>query len=350
MTTIEVRRFSLPLAEPLGTARGPIAAREGFLVRVAGEDGEGIGEGTPLPGWTESLEDCERALGRAREVIDDTGIEGALEAVAGTPAARHGLSLATLDRAAAEASRPLYRHLGGTRVKAVPVNATVADGSPAETADGVAEAVDDGFSCCKLKVGVGSVERDIRRVRRARETVGPGPTLRLDANGAWSRAEGDRAVDALARDVDMFEQPLPAEDLGGHADLRGRGVDIGIDEGLYECGIDGVVKAEAADAVVVKPMAAGGVDAALELAVWAREAGIVPIVTTTIDGVVARTAAVHLAAAIPANGERPAGGLATAGFLAEDLAADPVAIGAGEATVPQKPGLGVAGAWGGRGA
>ncbi|MFC4988700.1 mandelate racemase/muconate lactonizing enzyme family protein [Saliphagus infecundisoli] len=349
MTDLAYRQFSLALAEPLETSRGPIEAREGFLIRLTDDDGgEGVGEATPLPGWTESIEDCERAIERAREAAREEGLAGALEAVSDAPAARHGLALAALDRAATGADTPLYRHLGGDGVERVPVNATVGDGSPDETTEDVREAVDDGFSCCKLKAGVGSVERDVRRVRRVREAVGADLELRLDANGAWSRAEAEQAVEALGDDVDLLEQPLSSDDLAGHADLRGRGVAVAIDEGLYERGIDAVVGADAADAIVVKPMAVGGVDAGMKLAVWARECGVVPVVTTTIDAVLARTAAVHLAAAIPTEGKRPASGLATADLLCEDLAADPVELEGGEATVPQEPGLGVAGAWGGR--
>jgi L-alanine-DL-glutamate epimerase-like enolase superfamily enzyme len=54
--------------------------------------------------------------------------------------------------------------------------------------------------------------------------------------------------------------------------------------------------------------------------------------------VVARTAAVHVAAAIQ---EVPACGLATAEWLAEDLGPDPAPVADGECEVPQAKGLGV---------
>jgi len=76
-------------------------------------------------------------------------------------------------------------------------------------------------------------------------------------------------------------------------------VPIALDESLATRGLDAVLDADAADAVVLKPMALGGPDRALAAARRAREAGVEPVVTTTIDAVVARTAAVHVAAAIP---------------------------------------------------
>jgi len=57
-----------------------------------------------------------------------------------------------------------------------------------------------------------------------------------------------------------------------------------------------------------------------------------PVVTTTVDGVVARTAAVHVAAAIP---DVAPCGLATAELLAEDLGPDPAPVDDGRISVPQ---------------
>ncbi|ESS05901.1 MAG: hypothetical protein A07HB70_01444, partial [uncultured archaeon A07HB70] len=53
---MRVTRFSLGLGQPLDTARGRIEAREGVLVRVHVDGEPGVGETTPLPGWTEPLD------------------------------------------------------------------------------------------------------------------------------------------------------------------------------------------------------------------------------------------------------------------------------------------------------
>jgi len=187
-------------------------------------------------------------------------------------------------------------------------------------------AVDRGFDCCKLKVGIRSVEDDIERVRRVRDAVGSSVELRADANEAWTYEEAESALDAFADlGVSILEQPLPAGALEGHADLRAmsRGVSIALDEGLLEHGVDSICEADAADVVVLKPMALGGIDVARKVAAWLTELDITPLVTTTIDGVVARTGAVHLAAAIP---DVPACGLATGELLAADLGRDPVLL------------------------
>jgi o-succinylbenzoate synthase len=337
--------FELPLAEPLSTAAGTIETRSGVLVWISegGETGSdapvGVGEATPLPGWTESLAACRAAVGRALDRLETDGPEAALAEASGTPAARHGVSLALLDLRARVAGVPLYRQLSeGTpeTVSSVPVNATVGDGRIMETVGAALEAVRAGFGTLKLKVGTREIAIDAGRVEAIRSEVSDDLRLRVDANGAWSRSEARLAVDAIP-DLEYVEQPLSADDLAGHADLRNRAT-IALDETLVEHGIEDVVEAGAADVVVMKPMVLGGIDRAWTAATRAREAGVDPVVTTTIDGVVARTAAVHLAAGLDVD---RACGLATADRLETDLAADPAQVTEGRISVPQEPGIGV---------
>ena len=63
-----IGRFSLALSSPLSTAAGEITEREGYLVGYDHRGVTGLGEATPLPGWTESLEECERALEDLHEI------------------------------------------------------------------------------------------------------------------------------------------------------------------------------------------------------------------------------------------------------------------------------------------
>lgn len=117
---------------------------------------------------------------------------------------------------------------------------------------------------------------------------------------------------------------------------------MALDESLAETSVAAALDADAADVLVCKPMALGGLDRVREAAALARKRGVEVVVTTTIDAVVARTGAIHLAASL---GDVPACGLATAGLLADDLADDPAPVEGGRMRVPQRKGLGVEGAW-----
>ena len=352
------RPFALDLTRPLGTAHGEIHRREGFVVTVERGGGSGVvglGEATPLPGWTESREACATALAGAEIRRGAASVAEALDA-ASTPAARHGVALAVADAAARDAGERLADRLAEDAgvdtapAESVPVNATVGDGTPDETAAEAGRAVDAGFDCLKLKMGARDLDADVERVRAVRDAVGDGVALRADANGAWDRETARRALDALTPfGLAYVEQPLPADDLDGLAALRGgdraEGTDggdgdervpIAADESVAARGIGAVLDAGAADAVVCKPMALGGPDRALAAALLARSAAVDPVVTTTIDAVVARTAAVHVAAAVP---DVSPCGLATGALLDEDLAPDPCPVAAGAVAVPSGPGL-----------
>jgi len=339
---MQTEPFSVVLRSPLETARGTIEAREGFLIRVDYEGTTGVGEATPLVGWTESRQECETALSHARDIADalDWGVAlGKVDA----PAARHGLSLAFADARARTTDMPLYRSLGGANERAsIPVNGTIgAEGRPNEVAEQAATLVDEGFECLKIKVGLNGVEDDIERVRAVRNRVGDDITLRVDANGGWTLEEATNAIEGFAAlDIEYVEQPLPTAALEGMCSLRHNGVEVAVDESLVAHDIETIIEAKAADVAVLKPMVLGGPDLALAAARRCREAGIEPILSTTIDAVIARTAAVHVAAAIPDI--RPCG-LATANLLATDLAPDPAPVTAGRMQVPQDAGLGLEG-------
>ncbi|MCL9814116.1 o-succinylbenzoate synthase [Natranaeroarchaeum aerophilus] len=349
----ESTEFDLPLSSPLSTAAGTIERREGVALRIE-SDGDagvdtgsavGVGEATPLPVWTESLAECRDGLFDALERLNDDDPAGALAAVEGQPAARHAVSSALADLRATESNEPLYRWLGSVgRTTRVPVNATIGDDDAEDAAAAAREALTEGFTTIKLKVGNRSIGEDVERVEAVREAVGPNVALRVDANGAWGREQARHALTLLSGTMlDYVEQPIDTEDLTGHAELRRvTGVDIALDESLASHSFEEIREEDAADALVLKPMALGGLDRARRIARDARREGVRPVVTTTIDAVVARTGAVHLAASLPGI---DACGLATGGMLAEDLATDPAPIEDGNAMVPRDAGVGTRGPW-----
>lgn len=336
---IRLRSTSLPLTRQLRTARGSIDRRHCVVIRVS--EPVGTGEAAPLPGWTESLEEAEAALRRVADSPANAHERDATDSVSDLPAARHGLSLAYRDRDARVEGKPLYRYLddGGT-VNSIPVNATIGDDDANRTVLNAEAAETDGFDCIKVKVGNRSVREDVERVRAIREAL-PEVGIRLDANGGWSRAEAELAIDGVAPlDIDYLEQPLAPRDIDGHESL-GSAVDIALDESMAYVDRD-EIESLSVEAIVCKPMVLGGIDRARDVATAARAAGIEPVISNTVDGAVARTAAVHLAASLAPV---PHCGLATARRLRTDYATDPAPVTDGTMRVPQTPGHGVAVDW-----
>ena len=85
------------------------------------------------------------------------------------------------------------------------------------------EAVADGFTMIKLKVGA-DIDDDIRRMRLAREAVGPDIRIGTDANQRWGVAEAIEWMSRLAEfDVAWIEEPTSPDDILAHAAIA-RGV------------------------------------------------------------------------------------------------------------------------------
>lgn len=82
------------------------------------------------------------------------------------------------------------------------------------------QAVDAGFSHIKLKVGRDR-EDDIRRVRIAREVLGPDRQLMIDANQVWEVDDAIEWVQQLAFARPWFiEEPTSPDDIEGHRKIR----------------------------------------------------------------------------------------------------------------------------------
>ncbi|MFB6110866.1 MAG: mandelate racemase/muconate lactonizing enzyme family protein [Halodesulfurarchaeum sp.] len=341
--TARVDPFELRIDPPLETARETLHTRRGLLFRVESSPG-GIGESAPLEPFTESLEASRTALDRAVEGFAETGWRGALRIVSETaagrlrwPAARHAVSQALLDWRARHAGRSVAGLLGGSQ-SSVPVNATVGDGDPAETAARVERAQAAGFPAVKVKVGRGSVGRDLDRLRRVRERVGGSVELRADANGAWDLEAASRFLEGAAGlDLAYVEQPLPVDRTWAHAELDA-GPPIALDESLSEHSVQALLAADLGAHYVLKPMALGGIDLGWGAAHRIRRAGARATVTSIVESVVGRTGAVHLAGALA---DPPAAGLSTADLIETDLGPDPAPVADGQIRVPSGPGLGV---------
>jgi len=82
------------------------------------------------------------------------------------------------------------------------------------------EAIDAGFNHIKMKVGR-DLDDDIRRLRIAREVIGPDRYLMIDANQVWEVNEAIEWVNKLAFAKPFFiEEPTSPDDVAGHRKIR----------------------------------------------------------------------------------------------------------------------------------
>ncbi|AEG91073.1 enolase C-terminal domain-like protein [Ramlibacter tataouinensis] len=136
-----------------------------------------------------------------------------------------GMLLSTLDMACWDAlgkaaGQPVVRLLGG---QPQPVRAYDSWGlvDPARDAAALERSVAQGFRGIKIKLGGGDLAHDLATVREVRRIVGDGIALMVDYNQSLAPGEAIRRIRALEPfDLEWVEEPVAAEDLQGHAQVR----------------------------------------------------------------------------------------------------------------------------------
>ncbi len=153
------------------------------------------------------------------------------------------LALAAIDTAlwdlrCRRLDQPLWKLAGGAQPGGMPTYNTEVGWLHLpidQLASQCAQAKAAGFRGVKVKVGKPHVSEDVARLRAVREAVGDDFELMVDANQGFTVAEAiRRARQFEAFDLAWFEEPLPAEDLGGHIRLAAStGLPIAVGESIY---------------------------------------------------------------------------------------------------------------------
>lgn len=109
---------------------------------------------------------------------------------------------------------------------------------PAALVEDALAAQAQGFCGSKVKIGMPTVAGDQARLSAVRAALGDDYEIMTDANQSLTAAEALRRVPMLeALNIGWFEEPLPADDIAGHARLQaGSRVPVAVGESLYSPG------------------------------------------------------------------------------------------------------------------
>lgn len=325
--------------------------RSHLFVRVETEDGNtGVAEGSPLPHFSgEDAQGMARVInGRlapaliGRDLFATEDNQQALGRVsAGHHASKAALINALLDAQGRRLGLPVARLLGGRSGSSVAQAGAVGLVDPEAAFASLRRFHDAGIRTFKLKIGR-DVRRDTRLVAAVRAEFGTDVHIRVDANGGYSRADARRfLLQSEPHDLQYVEQPLPAADLHGLAELRRLGAaPIAVDEsltGLHEA--VAVIRSDAADVFIIKLIKHGGFHNARKLVALAEAAGISCVPVSPYETALGASATLQLAAVSPAF---PWAAEVGAGPLQIDLdGITPLQFHAGRVSVPDGPGLGM---------
>jgi O-succinylbenzoate synthase len=343
----ELRRVAMPLVSPFRTSFGTEHERDVLLVRAAGDEAEGWGECVAM---SEPLYSSEYVDGAA-EVIrrflvpavaalsapDAVSVEPAFARIKGHPMAKAAVQTALLDAQLRAAGLSFGSYLGAVRDR-VPAGVSVGimDSIPV-LLEAVAGYVEQGYARIKLKIEPGW---DVAPVAAVRDRFGDDLLLQVDANTAYTLADARHLARLDAFDLLLIEQPLPEDDLRGHAELaRQIRTPVCLDESITSARAAADAIALGATSVVnVKPGRVGGYLEARRVHDVCAAHGVPVWCGGMLETGLGRAANVALAA-LP-DFTLPGDTSASDRYYARDITA-PFVLRDGHVAVPTGPGLGV---------
>jgi L-alanine-DL-glutamate epimerase-like enolase superfamily enzyme len=233
ITEITLRRLSLPLTVPYKVSLKAFTEFAPIVAEIRDSDGRagwgeaeihhGYGDETPEGGWQYCRAMAERLVGLSPEQA---------KALIAPTIARNTHAASVL----MSAIETIEEHPALTVMQPAvvpllaPVNAMAVDAVP----DEIERLIASGFRTLKVKVGF-DVTADLHRVAAIQRAAAGRATLRLDANQAFTRAEGERFAAALDRSgIAPFEQPCDKADWASNAAVaRVSTVPVMLDESIY---------------------------------------------------------------------------------------------------------------------
>lgn len=348
LSAVELVRVRLPLVAPFRTSFGTEHEKEVLLVRIETADAEGWGEcvADAAPLYSSEYNDGAEAvirrflLPRLRALGDTltaARVAPALQAVKGHPMAKAALELAVLDAELRAAGQSLATRLGGVR-DTVPAGVSV---GIMPSIPHLLEAVDgylaQGYRRIKLKIEPGW---DLAPVRAVRERFGDIP-LQVDANTAYRLSDARHLAGLDESGLLLLEQPLPADDLRGHARLAEQlRTPICLDESVVSArSAADAIALGACSVINIKAGRVGGYLEAVRVHDVAAASGVPVWCGGMLETGIGRAANAALAALpdFTLVGDLSA----SSRFFHRDVVTDPIVLSDGHVDVPTGPGLGI---------
>jgi L-alanine-DL-glutamate epimerase-like enolase superfamily enzyme len=349
IATVEAIRLKLPYKKPISFASLTESAGQYVILRIALSDGtEGIAETVCRPGHSGEdativayqLENFFKPLLIGADPLGHLALLSKIEKVRDCRAAKMLIDIALWDLRGKVFGQPVWRLLGGTDPKPVPLT-WIAHGNTREAmvAEAKRMAHERGYHGMKLKVWKRSME-DVRMVAEVREAL-PDAMIYIDSNGSYTETEARTILPHVTDyNVALIEDPCDFTDPLRQAAMA-RALPIAL-LGDNPCqsleAVNTLIRLEALGAVSVK-LRRTGMTESLKIIALAEAAGIPVVIGTDSESRIGALVRMHLRAAIPSLAPWPA---ETHFFdkLADDAFAGEFKIADGCITPSDAPGFG----------
>ncbi len=203
------KKYILNFKQPSGTSRGILKTKETWFVILELNGNQGIGECGLFRGL--SIDDRPDYEDKLKWVCTNInlGLEVLLEELIEFPSIQFGLEMA-FKSLESENTFELFPSKFTKSADSISINGLIWMGSEDFMKTQIADKIDSGFNCIKMKIGAIDFESEINLLKSIRnQFTSSDIELRVDANGAFHPSEALEKLKILSDfDLHSIEQPI----------------------------------------------------------------------------------------------------------------------------------------------
>ena len=265
-----IKKHVLRFKFPAGTSRGILHDKISYFIILKKDENIGIGECSIIQGLSlDDVPDYEEILKWAVSQIQSEEDFNKIDLLL-FPSIKFGLETAILDLENG-GNRTIFQGDFIKGLKHIPINGLIWMGDKNFMNRQIAEKMEAGYKCLKLKIGAIDFESELQILEAVRKEYGKeNLEIRLDANGAFHKDDALEKLEKLAPlHIHSVEQPIKAGQYEEMAQLCFYSpIPIALDEeliGNFDVGDKmALVQRINPKYIIIKPSMVGGIGSAME--------------------------------------------------------------------------------------
>jgi O-succinylbenzoate synthase len=269
-------KISNPLIKPFKTSFGTQLSRDAIILTYQDGDtkafGEAVTDNAPLYGYEDNFTVLhvinDHLKGMFSPDLEPYKFNEKAKEIRGHNMAKGAVEMLLWDINAKREGKPLHEFLGKSKGYA-DVGISIGMSTVEDELKTIEDSIRKGYRRIKVKIERGY---NVELLKAIRDRFGNIP-LSVDANQGFSRDDFETLKKLDQFDLKYIEQPLPLEDINGHALLRKEmKTPICLDESIESVeSATNAIERGAVDVINIKPGRVGGLQNSLEIMEKARE-------------------------------------------------------------------------------
>jgi len=300
ITNIILDPYELKLSNPIINSRNKYFLKKGYLVKIKSNEYNGYGEVAPLDFFsTETIEDiyiCYKNFINAINLNTDIPLKNILNLIMKycktAPSLIFGLETALYDIKSREKNISLSKYFNLDSSNTVHFSSYYNSNNISNS------------NRIKIKIGKGSIEDEILKIKSIINDSSNSVKIRLDANRAYDLSDLLLINQSINKNyIDYIEEPFKDPTLDKYKYIQEHtSLNLGIDETIYlNHNYINFINKKYIDVLVIKPSIYGSYSNFFKLCNIAKKNNIRIILSSSLEGIVGNMATIHLAACINNN-------------------------------------------------